>query len=163
MQEPDGGFSSGSEPTVGTEGDRRAWNLFGRAKDADGLEGILMQGIGGAFLAFFTALATGILTVGDFVIEPLAAFADAGVQIVETLFGDVLTGIVGAGARESAESLTGDFSLGPFTIVLAVGVLLLTWWLISQYLQEDETSNIIPGVGYDIPFVGTEEEGDEEG
>jgi len=156
---------SGSEdgPVVGTEGDRRAWNLFGRAKEADGLEGILVQGIGGLFFAVFTAISTGILTVGDVIVQPLSAFADVGAKIVETLFGETILGIISSGAQETQRALEGAFSLGPFTIVLAVGVLLVTWLLIRWYLNEDETSNIIPGVGYDIPVVGTEEEGNERG
>jgi hypothetical protein len=72
--------------------------------------------------------------------------------------GDILI----AGAEESSRSLAEGVwaQFGPFTFLIAVGVVIGAAMLVARSREEEETSNFIPGLpgGLDVPIIGTDEE-----
>jgi len=142
-------------------GGPRVSDLFDRA-DGKPLYRIILQGFGAVFLGVGTAIASGILTVADVLIIPLGALADGGANLVGSIFdGSAL--IIDLGALSTAISIgpDGAFNVGPFTLALAVGSVLLALWVVNAYVSEDSTGNFVPGIPFDIPtpgFTGPEEE-----
>lgn len=138
-------------------------DLLERAKNAESLEGLIRQGIGGALLAIATAFISGVLSFADLFIKPINAFGAALGDLVTALFGSPAKIII-AGAQASINSLLFGWNLGPFTFVLAIAVVLLGLWLVQAYRSEEPTSNIIPGLGFDVPtpgLTGPEEDDDD--
>ena len=134
-------------------------DLLDRAKGADDLGGLVKQGVGGTLLAMSTAIISGILSLNDVVTEPLDALAGALAELTVALFGSPAE-IVFAGAQATAESLLGPFNVGPLTWALGIGSVLAGLWIIGRFRDEEETGNLIPGLPFDIPFIGEEEEAD---
>lgn len=129
---------------------------------------------GGSAVRVFTASLTGV------VVAPFIAFADI-IQAVTTFFtapftevGESITALAGAlfqapaglvetGFTTSEEVLTAFFGssfAGVFAGPVAVGLVMLSLFLVTQYLQEDETGDTIPGLPVDVPTetLGVEEE-----
>lgn len=129
------------------------------------LRDVIATGIGGTLLAISASLISGILSIADLFIKPTQSLGAALGQIVNAFFVAPLEIII-QGAQTSAESLSpgAAFDLGPFTLSLAIVSVLIALYIVAAYLQEDETSNVIPGAPFDIslPFF-REEEGDERG
>lgn len=151
-----------SLPLVGQLGDSRVQAAFERAAESESLAQSLRLGISAVFTAIGAVLTTGVFTLADLVIKPAAALADVSAFAVEVIFGSPL-GVILAGADETMRSLTGGWSLGPFTLPFAVIVVLLTFWIVQQYLEEPETGNLFPTLPFDIPFLGADEEGEDKG
>lgn len=143
-------------------GHSSAKELLNRAANADDLAGILKQGIGGVFLAIFIGIVAGINAVVDVVVEPISALGGALAQLVIATFGRpaeiIITGVV-----QTSQSLAGPFNVGPATFALSILSVLAGLYLVGQFLQEPETGNLIPGLPFDVPFVGQEEEGEDDG
>lgn len=141
-------------------------DLLDRAAGKD-LEKLLRQGFGGTLLAISTALISGILTVADLFIKPMDALARALGDMVWAIFG-APPQVVIAGAEASVDSLLGPWGLGPFTLPLAIGVVLLSLFLVNVYVSSDRTTNVpaLMGTGLDIitpDFISSSaEEEDEE-
>lgn len=131
-------------------------DLLDRAKGRD-LESLMRQGVGGILLAFATGIISGVLSVADVVIKPVDALATALADLTIAIFGSPAQ-IVIAGAEETARSLTGAWSLGPLTFAMGIAAVLAGLWVISVYRDEEDTGNLIPGLPFDVPFVGEEEE-----
>lgn len=136
---------------ISTEG------LLDRARSSGSLESVLFQGIGGTLFAIGASLISGILTIADLVIKPLRALGSALGGLVGAIFGGPIK-ILDAGAFASAQSLLGRFNIGPFTWLLAIAVVLGGFWIIARFLQERETSNVIPGAPFDISIPGFRDE-----
>lgn len=134
-----------------------ASELLDRAKNADDLGSLAQQGIGGILLALATGVITGFLSLADIVIKPANAFAESLARLTVAIFGSPARIII-AGAQESARSLSAGFAVGPFTFALGVGSVLLAIYVVGRFRGEDETGNLIPGLPFDIPFLGQEEE-----
>jgi len=79
-------------------------------------------------------------------------------DLVVAFFGEGAAGIVEAGAEATQTSLQGQYSVGPLTFALAIGSVLLGLYVIAQYRDEEDTGNLIPGLPFDVPFIGEEEE-----
>jgi hypothetical protein len=142
-------------------GGPRVSDLFDRAEGRS-LAHIILQGFGAVFFGIGTAIASGILTVADVLIIPLGALADGGANLVSTIFGGASL-IIDFGALSTALSIgpDGAFNVGPFTLALAVGAVLLALYVVNAYVSEDSTGNFVPGIPFDIPtpgFLGPEEE-----
>lgn len=151
--------ASGSSSTLPSAG-----TLFDRARNAGSVEQILLSGVGGFILAFVTGFIETILSIFDVVIRPVSALAGALAGLVDAIFGESLIGVLSAGASATQESIGpgGAFDLGPLGLPVAVGVVLLTLWLIGRFRDEEETGNLVPGLPFDVPFIGeSEEAGDE--
>lgn len=134
-------------------------DLLDRAKAADDLAGLIKQGTGGTLLALATGLISGVLSVTDVVVKPMDALAEALGDLTMAIFGSPAM-IIEAGALETAESIRGPFGMGPFTFAVGIGSVLLGVYLVAAYRKEGETGNLIPGLPFDVPFVGQDEEGD---
>lgn len=143
-------------------GHSSAKRLLDRAANAEDLAGILKQGIGGVFLAIFVGIVAGINAIVDVVVEPISALAGALAQLVVATFGRPAQIII-QGVVTTAESLAGPFNVGPATFALALASVLAGFYLVGQFLQEPETGNLIPGLPFDVPFVGQNEEGEDDG
>lgn len=134
-----------------------AQDLLNRARNADDLQGLLKQGIGGTILAVFFSTASGILSVADLVIKPVEAFGDALSELVDAIVGGPAQ-IVLAGVEATANSILGPFNLGPLSFALAIASVLAGLYIVAQYRDEESTGNLIVGLPTDIPFIGEEEE-----
>ena len=124
-----------------------------------GLGSLARQGVGGWFLALSASFITGTQAVFDVLIIPIQAFTDAIGRLIEAIFGSPAD-IVIAGADASADSIGpgGEWAIGPFSFAIGVGSVLLAGLLIARYLQEDETSDLLPFTFSDFPGVGVEED-----
>lgn len=135
----------------------RVRRLLRRASRAKDLGTIIKNSGGGFFLAVGAGLISGVLTVADIFIVPAQALIGGLEGIIDGFFGGIGL-ILGAGAEATARSFAGAFNLGPFTFPAAVGISLLVLWMIGRYRDEEETGNLIPGLPFDVPFVGESEE-----
>lgn len=136
--------------------------LLDRAGDAESLQAIMKQGIGGVFLAIFVSIIAGIEAVVHVVVEPINALASSLARLTVATFGRPAEIII-AGIVQTAESFGGAFALGPATFVVSIASVLAGLYLVGQFLQEPETGNLVPGLPFDVPFVGQEEEGEDDG
>lgn len=135
--------------------------LFERAASADNYGEIIFSGLGAISLAFGSAISAGILTVADVFIVPAQALIRGLGELVGSLFGGAAT-IIDFGALASAISIgpEGLFA-SPLSFAVGIGIILLGLYLIAQFREEPETGNLIPGLPADIPFIGSEEEGED--
>lgn len=139
---------------------QRVQDLLDRAGRADSLADIMVNGIGAILLTIAAIIIEGSFTIADIIIKPAAALANALADLMIALFGSPARIII-AGAQATAESLVGQFNVGPLTFALGIGAVLLALYLIQAFRSEEETANIIIGSGIDIPtpgFQGPEEE-----
>ena len=129
--------------------------------NADGTLGTLLQGaFFGTLVSVFTEGVNLVQSIGNLVVSPIDATADATIATVEATIIEPL-GIVIAGAQASATALGEQF--GVFAFIAGILVLLGGFWAIIKFLEQDETSDtfIVPGFP-DLPFVGVDEEDDVE-
>ncbi|PSQ06650.1 hypothetical protein BRC92_00325 [Halobacteriales archaeon QS_4_69_31] len=146
-------------------GGERVRNLFDRAANAESLSAIIFQGIGAVLLAVGTAIASGVLTIADLILIPAQALANAAGLNIEVTF-QGLARLINVGSITSAVSIApgSRFDLGPLTLPLAMGIALLTLYIVIAYLSEEETGNFAPSLPFDIPtpgFIGPEEDDEE--
>ena len=129
--------------------------------DAGGTLGTLLQGaIFGTLVSVFNGGINLIQSIVNLVVSPIDATAEATIATIDATIIEPL-GIVTAGAQASATSIADQF--GPFAFLVGLAVLLAGFWIVIQFLEEDETSDtfIVPGFP-DIPFIGVDEEDDVE-
>lgn len=138
---------------------RRSQSLLSQAGAARNLGTTLRKGIGGTLLAASSVTVGTILAGGEVVIQPVTAFAGALADLAVAIFGSPARIII-AGADATAASLTGIFNVGPLTFALGIGSVLLGLFLIGRYRDEEETGNFLPGLPFDLPFIGESEEGE---
>jgi hypothetical protein len=135
--------------------------------NAGGDLGTLLQGaIFGTLVSVFTGGIDLIQSAFSLVVTPIDLLIDASGSFVQAVFIEPL-GIVETGAQTSADALAAQF--GIFGFIVGIAVLLGGFYLIIQYLERRETSDIIPIPGVpDAPDIGpidpgvTEEGEDEE-
>ena len=128
--------------------------------NADGTLGTLLQGaIFGTLVSVFTGGVNLIQSIVGLITAPIDSLGEATEATIDATIIEPLS-IISEGAAASAESIANQF--GPFAFLVGLGVLLVGFWLIIQFLQEDETSDTFVAPGFpDIPFVGVDEENDE--
>lgn len=129
--------------------------------------GTLLQG---AIFGTIVSAATGGIniiqsTVG-LVVAPIDGLATSVSAVINSTILAPL-GIIETTADASAAATADQF--GPFAVVVGVGLVLASFWLIIQFLEEDETSDILAVPGFpDAPDfggmlqVGVEEESEDE-
>ncbi|TKX35046.1 hypothetical protein EXE51_16375 [Halorubrum sp. CGM5_25_10-8B] len=128
--------------------------------NADGTLGTLLQGaIFGTLVSVFTGGVNLIQSIVGLITAPIDATGEATIATIEATVIEPL-GIVTASAQASAMSIGDQF--GVFAFIVGLAILLGGFWIVIQFLQEDETSDtfIVPGFP-DIPFIGVDEENDE--
>lgn len=135
-------------------GGPRVQRLYQQAANAKTLGGLIFASIGTVLFAFRDAAASTILTVFDVFLIPLGQLATELGNLVLATFGGAAR-IVFAGAIGTAQSVApGGFFSGILGFTIAVGVVLLTLYLIRAYVSEEPTSNFFPGVPFDPPTPG---------
>lgn len=143
------------------------------ARGFDSIGAILFGGIGGIFLAFAQQIIATVRAVFNLFIVPLQTMASVVGQFLIALFGGVAD-IIGQGAATTIVSIApgGAFAFGPLTFAEGIGAAALGLFVVALLISQNITSNVIPGLLVDIPFIGRfaetpeqEEpvEGDEEG
>lgn len=134
-----------------------ALELISRAKGSS-LTDIAKRGFGGWLLAIAAAAITGLQSMLELLLTPIRLLRDLMAASINAFFLEPL-GIVIAGSNTTT---AGVREFGIFGLLVAVAIVLATFYLIIRYLQEAETTDVpIPGLVVDvIPWVGAEEEAD---
>jgi hypothetical protein len=143
----------------------RVRRLFERAAAADSIAGVIFQGVSAVLLAVATALATGVLTLGDLFIIPLGGLAQATGGIIGGFFGGIGR-LFRVGSIGSASQLAPGSPLAFFGFPLAAALVGLTAYIMVAVLSEQDTTNFLPfiGTGIDVPTPGLiDAEEEEEG
>jgi len=129
--------------------------------DRGGNLGTLLQGaLFGTLVSVFTGGINLIQSIVGLVTAPIDSLGTATTTAVNAIIVEPLTIIVET-AGVSATSIGEQF--GPFAFLVGLAVLLGGFWLVIQFLEEPETSDTFPVPGLpDLPFVGVNEEGEED-
>jgi hypothetical protein len=129
--------------------------------ESGGTLGRLLQG---SIFGILVSIATGgvnlIQSVFGLVVAPLDAAASVVSQFfIATVLGPL--GIIETTADASGGAIASQF--GPFALLVGVGVVLGAFWLIIQFLEEDQTPDFVAVPGFpDIPAIGPLDVGVEE-
>lgn len=128
--------------------------------------GTLLQG---SIFGLVVSVATGginfVQSVFALVVAPLDSAADIVAQFFESTVLAPL-GIAEATAETSAAAISAQF--GPFALPVGIAVILIAFWIMIQFLEEESTPDFVAIPGFpDIPDVGpfdpgVEEEDDDE-
>jgi hypothetical protein len=108
--------------------------------------------------AVFAFFSVPFAETADSVADLQGAFLQAPARLLES----------GAQISESAiASVFGETVAGIFALPITVGIVVLSLFMVVQYLQEDETGDTLPGLPVDVPDVfglelGVQEEGEDE-
>lgn len=134
---------------------------------------VILSGV----LGIFVSIALGTVEVFQAIIGFPVQMLNSAATSVSALFTGFIespVGILDSSASTTAReiSLTFEGFLGPLAFPAGVASVLLALWLITVYLEEDETSDIFPGSFTDIdvpdpltpilPDPGVAEEDEEE-
>ncbi|GGL26044.1 hypothetical protein GCM10009037_07110 [Halarchaeum grantii] len=124
------------------------------------LTNLAKRGVGGWLLALAGAGITGMQSMLQLLLTPVELLTDLMAASVNAFFLEPF-GIVIAGASASAE---GARQFGIFGLIVAVLIVLASFWIVIQYINQQDTTDVpIPGLTVDvIPFVGVDEEVDAE-
>ena len=101
-----------------------------------------------------------INAIGDFATAP---FEGAG-ESISKLFDGLLTGpadLIEAGSTISENAITavfGETLAGILALPLTVALALASLYLLATFLDEEETGNLFPGLPFDVPVIGADEE-----
>lgn len=127
---------------------------------------------GGSASTVLSASVIGLITspfiaVID-IIDAIAAFATAPFEgageSISSLFDGLLTapaGLIEAGAeisRTSIAAVFGETIAGILALPLTVALALASLYLLATFLDEEETGNLFPGLPFDVPVIGADEE-----
>lgn len=137
-----------------------ASNLLDRARGR-GLTSIAKQGLGSWVLAVITAGVTGLQSLLQLLLVPVDLMVELANASVAAFFLE-LFGIVTSGASTTAAAVS-DF--GIFGLLVAVGIVLATIYIIAQFLEREDTTDVpIPGFIVDppLPGIGVDEEEQED-
>lgn len=131
-----------------------------RAKGAD-LTTLAKRGFGGWLLAVATAIITSTQQVLDLlVVTPINVMTDVIDQSAEAFFLSPLD-VIDSGADASA---TGAGEFGIFGLLVGLAVVLAGYRMVTWYLSDEDTGDLVPTGGLDVvPFVGGAEEDEDEG
>lgn len=108
--------------------------------------------------AFFVQASNAVEAISNVIIAPLGTFASGLEAIVQSLLGDGAAEIIEAGAEASAADIS-VFGIASFPVGL--GIAFVGAFVISLYLSNQDTSDLLPFSFSDIPFLGVEEDPEE--
>ena len=119
---------------------------------------ILSSGLGGLFLGAFFGITNLVTTLFRAFVDPLVAFINATVLNIDAIFGGPAR-FLAASFQSAIASIQpgGMFYVGPFTPILVLLIILAMFYIVTQYLQEESTSDLLPGFVTDLPLLGSEE------
>jgi hypothetical protein len=129
--------------------------------ESGGTLGRLLQG---SIFGILVSIATGgvnlIQSVFGLVVAPLDSAASVVSEFfVATVLGPL--GIIETTAAASGSAIASQF--GPFALLVGIGVVLGAFWIIIQFLEEDETPDFVAVPGFpDVPAIGPLDVGVEE-
>lgn len=121
---------------------------------------VLSASIVGLITSPFIAIIDIINAITQFATAP---FEGAG-ESIASLFDGLLTGpadliLAGSAISETAiRSVFGETIAGILALPLTVGLALLSLFLLARFLNEEETGNLFPGLPFDVPVIGADEE-----
>jgi len=124
---------------------------------------LLSSSILGLVVSPFVAAIDIINAITAFFTTPFESVASA-VATLSSAFFTAPGSLIADGFEQSSAALNsflGGTFAGIFSGPIAVGLALLSLFLVVQFLQEDETGDTLPGVPIDVPFLGVEEEDEE--
>jgi len=125
---------------------------------------VISAGLLGVFVSPLVAFGDIVDGVANFFSTPFMEGGDA----IGALFNALLeapANLLETGANVSEDTLTvflGDSLAGVLALPVAVGVTMMSLYLIMIYLNEPETGDTIPGLPFDVPDVGPLQLGVEE-
>jgi hypothetical protein len=123
--------------------------------------GRLGKTIATAFGGMVAFIFGGLIAIGDagvgLVTRLIDAFGLGGVAWIEA-FVNSPAQFIGSGFTQGAAALSNEGwqALGPFLPVITVLVALLVVWMVTSYLDRQDSD--VPGLGIDLPFVGNDSE-----
>jgi len=121
---------------------------------------VLTSSIVGILVSPVVATIDIINAIADFATAP---FEGAG-ESISTLFDGLLTGpasLIEAGSTISGDAIRavfGETLAGILALPLTVGLALASLYLLATFLDEEETGNLFPGLPFDVPVIGADEE-----
>jgi uncharacterized membrane protein len=135
-----------------------ATELLNRAKGQN-LTNIARRGFGAWLLSVSAGFITGTQSIIDLlIITPANLLTNFMGASLNAFLIDPL-GVIIAGSEASQQGVR---AFGLFGLIVGVVVVLATLWIIIQYINRQDTTDVpIPGLTFDvIPFVGADEEAD---
>ena len=121
---------------------------------------VLSASVVGLITSPFIAIIDIINAITQFATAP---FEGAG-ESIATLFDGLLTGpaaLIQAGSRISENAIMavfGETIAGILALPLTVALALASLYLLATFLDEEETGNLFPGLPFDVPVIGADEE-----
>ncbi|AZQ14535.1 hypothetical protein [Halorubrum sp. PV6] len=121
---------------------------------------VLSASVVGLITSPFIAIVDIINAITQFATAP---FEGAG-ESISTLFDGLLTGpaaLIEAGSRISENAIMavfGETIAGILALPLTVALALASLYLLATFLDEEETGNLFPGLPFDVPVIGADEE-----
>lgn len=121
---------------------------------------VLSASVVGLITSPFIAIVDIINAITQFATAP---FEGAG-ESISTLFDGLLTGpaaLIEAGSRISENAIMavfGETIAGTLALPLTVALALASLYLLATFLDEEETGNLFPGLPFDVPVIGADEE-----
>lgn len=97
------------------------------------------------------------------IVESVAIGLGTGLQsFISTFFQSMAEFIGGSVGTALVQFETGLWSqLGPLQVLVAVATVMGSFWIVAQVRNQEVTSNLFPGVGFDL--LGFGDEGEDEG
>ena len=135
-------------------------SLLDRARGKS-LTDLAKTGFGAWLLAVSTSVITGTQELLNLlIVTPIDVITTVMRESGAAFFVEPLS-VISEGATASARG-AGEF--GVFGLIVAVLVVLGAYRIVTWYLSDDDTSDLIPAGGLDVvPFVGGAEEDEDEG
>ncbi|MCO8254543.1 hypothetical protein NKF26_12090 [Haladaptatus sp. AB618] len=129
------------------------------AVDGGTLENVVPKALLLPVIALFYSIADVIGAFADVPIAIFQGFSESAKLLISGFLqspGKILT----AGAQQSAYTLQNGVwaQFGPLTYVLAVAVVVGSALIVARYTAEEETGNLIPGIPFDVPIIGNDED-----
>lgn len=124
---------------------------------------LLSSSILGLVVSPFVGAIDIINAIVGFFTTPFEEVADA-VATLSSAFFEEPGQLISRGFEISASTLStyfGDTFAGLFAGPIGIGLVMLSLYLIIQYLEVPETGDTLPAVPIDVPFLGVEEDDEE--
>ncbi|WP_050032290.1 hypothetical protein [Halorubrum halophilum] len=121
---------------------------------------VLSASVIGLITSPFIAIIDIVNAITQFATSP---FEGAG-ESISSLFDGLLTGpadliLAGSEISEAAiRSVFGETIAGILALPLTVALALASLYLLATFLNEEETGNLFPGLPFDVPYIGADEE-----
>ncbi len=119
-------------------------------------------GIGGIFVTLLAGIAIVTNTVRRLITDPLGTLIGG----VSDVFAAIVGGgarIVEAGVRSTVQSIAPGSAIAnsivaPLTFAISIGLIGAGMFTLAWILEREETSNILPFTGIDLPYIGRDED-----